>query len=79
MEFVVQGEIVPFNRSSPDWAAIKKVRQLQSLCVANSMIECSQYYKLGASPSLRGLSAEDERRQIDKIVINMIAIKPVAI
>jgi hypothetical protein len=79
MESVVQGEIVPFNHLSPDWAAIKKVRQLQSLGVANSMTEYSQYYKLGADPSLRGLNAEDERRQIDKIVINIIAVKPVAI
>jgi hypothetical protein len=39
----------------------------------------SQYYKLNADPSLQGLSVEEERRQIDKIVINMIAIKPVAI
>lgn len=79
---VISASKLPTTDASYVQSAMQSVVQgdivpLQQLSTDWSAVK--KCYKLGAEPSLRGLSIEEEQLQIDRMVINNIGLKPVAI
>ncbi|CAG7850730.1 SubName: Full=Related to ERG20-Farnesyl-pyrophosphate synthetase {ECO:0000313/EMBL:CCA68513.1} [Serendipita indica DSM 11827] len=79
MEKVVEGQIAPLEDLPTDWAALKKARPSTLLLLLHKLMSLFQYYKLGSDTALvQADSEEAQRRAVDRIVINTIAIKSVA-
>ena len=80
MQKVVKGQLVPLDDLPTDWTSIKKVRFPGSMRLILDLILLSQYYKLGSDVALAKAGSEEAQRQVvDRIVVNTIAIKSVAV